>query len=171
MNADDPSHRTEPVPERDPDPAPMVLSWRQAMDRLASARVGRLVFTERGLPAVRVVRYRVRGGTVRLDLDDGAGLTMALREAPAYDGVVALHADGLGEPPGGGWEVTAVGVVRTVETGGGGTAVLIDVRHVTGHRITFRPAGPPCPPSPSPPARTAAGARPERGPRGHLRAL
>lgn len=151
----------------------MVLSWRQAMDRLASARVGRLVFTERGLPAVRVVRYRVRGGTVRLDLEDGAGLTAALREAPPYDGVVALHADGLGEPPDGGWEVTAVGVVRTVETGGG-AAVLIDVRHVTGHRITFRPPGPPGPPSPSPPARTAAGTRPERPERDarrHLRAV
>lgn len=135
--------------------SPAPLGWWRARELLASAGVGRLVFTEQGLPAVRTVPFTVEGTVIRIELPPGAGLARTMRHA--IGAVVAVHADRL-DDPGGGWEVTAVGTVRTGDTGdrigpagahrdaphgrSGDGSLLIDVRHLSGRRVPRRPEPP-----------------------------
>jgi nitroimidazol reductase NimA-like FMN-containing flavoprotein (pyridoxamine 5'-phosphate oxidase superfamily) len=97
-----------------------VLEPQECLRLLGQTSVGRVVFTEQALPAIRPVRYA---------LDDGS---IVLRTAPdsklatAGDGVVvALEADDFDEDAKRGWSVTFVGRTEQV-TSPGELAALTD---------------------------------------------
>lgn len=86
-----------------------VLDREQCIRRLHSVRVGRLVFTEDGLPAVQPVNFRMLGDDVVLRVAGGAKLDAAV------DGrVVAFQADQLDPDLRTGWSVTVVGKAEQI---------------------------------------------------------
>lgn len=86
-----------------------VLNRRQCLDRLARVRVGRLVFTEDGLPAVHPVNFRVWRDDVVLRVAGGAKL-----DAATHHQMVAFEADELDPDLRSGWSVTVVGAAEPV---------------------------------------------------------
>ena len=86
-----------------------VLDQQECLRLLRSVPVGRLVFTEAGLPAVRLVNFFVDGDTLVF-------LTTAadkLRAAQRVD-VVAFEADNVHTDHHRGWTVTAIGHLSVV---------------------------------------------------------
>lgn len=85
------------------------LNHRQCLDRLQQVRVGRLVFTEDGVPAIHPVNFRVWQGDVVLRVAGGPKL-----EAATSHQVVAFEADELDADLRNGWSVTVVGTAEPV---------------------------------------------------------
>ena len=65
-----------------------VLSRDECLRLLATAPIGRIVFTERALPAVRLVNFILRGDEIVIRTGEGCKLLSAVRHA-----VVAFEAD------------------------------------------------------------------------------
>lgn len=86
-----------------------VLSPEECLRMLASARIGRVVFTDRALPAVQPVIYCLDGTDIVLRTAAGSTLAAATRNA-----VVAFEADDFDPDLRSGWSVTAVGHARAV---------------------------------------------------------
>ena len=88
-----------------------VLSSVEAIALLETREVGRLVYTNRALPAVMPVSYAVRSGAVWLWTwtDSAASVVRALGGA-----VVAFQADDLDYATRTGWSVTVTGVAEVV---------------------------------------------------------
>jgi uncharacterized protein len=80
------------------------LDRAASMRLLASARVGRLVFTVNALPAVRLMNFAVVGGLILLRT--AAGTTVARK---VDDVIVAFEADELDVATSSGWSVVATG--------------------------------------------------------------
>ena len=80
-----------------------VLNRRQCLDLLQGVRVGRLVFTEDGLPAVQPVNFRMKRDDVVIRVAGGAKLAAANENS-----VVAFEADELDADLRTGWSVTIV---------------------------------------------------------------
>lgn len=80
------------------------LNRRQCLDRLATVRVGRIVFTEDALPAVQPVNFRIWREDVVIRLAGGEKLAAATNNL-----VVAFQADELDQDLHTGWSVTVVG--------------------------------------------------------------
>ena len=80
--------------------------------RLAGGRLGRVVFTERALPAIRPVNYAMSGSHVVLrTAADGLGRRL--------DGqVVAFEVDDIDDDSGTGWSVVVTGTARLVRVPG-----------------------------------------------------
>jgi hypothetical protein len=79
-----------------------VLSREESLRLLASAAVGRVVFTIRGLPAVQPVSF--------LLVDDGVLIgTSSTLTAAVRDAVVVLQADDIDPASHTGWSVTVTG--------------------------------------------------------------
>lgn len=81
-----------------------VLDRRQCLELLQTVRVGRLAFTEEGLPAVQPVNFRLHKEQVVIRVAGGAKLAAATENA-----VVAFEADELDADLRVGWSVTVVG--------------------------------------------------------------
>ena len=81
-----------------------VLNRRQCLDLLQGVRVGRLVFTENGLPEVQPVNFRLWRDDVVIRVAGGAKLAAATDKQ-----VVAFEADELDPDLRTGWSVTIVG--------------------------------------------------------------
>ena len=81
-----------------------ILDREQCLDLLRTVRVGRLVFSEDGLPAVQPVNFRPHLGHVVIRVAGGAKLDAATGNA-----VVAFEADDLDPDLRSGWSVTVVG--------------------------------------------------------------
>ena len=81
-----------------------VLNRRQCLDLLQGVRVGRLVFTENGLPEVQPVNFRLWRDDVVIRVAGGAKLAAATDKR-----VVAFEADELDPDLRTGWSVTIVG--------------------------------------------------------------
>lgn len=81
-----------------------VLDRVQCLDLLDTARVGRLCFTDRGVPAVQPVNYRLFRGDPVIRVAGGAKLAAAVTRA-----VVAFEVDDLDHELRSGWNVTVVG--------------------------------------------------------------
>lgn len=88
------------------------LTRAEAMRRVASAKIGRVVFTERALPAVRVVSHVVHDGHIVVRSTAGAAIITA---ADTYGTVVAYQADEIDGASHLGWSVTVTGMARLVE--------------------------------------------------------
>jgi hypothetical protein len=90
-------------------PAPPQLTRNECLALLASAPVGRIIFTRRALPAVELVNFALDRGEIVIRTDSGGQLAAAARGA-----VVAFEADLLDLASQTGWSVTAVGPSREV---------------------------------------------------------
>jgi nitroimidazol reductase NimA-like FMN-containing flavoprotein (pyridoxamine 5'-phosphate oxidase superfamily) len=86
-----------------------VLDRQQCLDLLRTVPIGRLVFTEDGLPAVHPVNFRMRHDKVIVRVASGWKLAAATEKA-----VVALQADAIDPDMRTGWSVTVVGHVSEI---------------------------------------------------------
>ena len=86
-----------------------VLNRRQCLDLLQGVRVGRLVFTENGLPEVQPVNFRLWRDDVVIRVAGGAKLAAATDKR-----VVAFEADELDPDLRTGWSVTVLGHAQEV---------------------------------------------------------
>ncbi|GIH52718.1 pyridoxamine 5'-phosphate oxidase family protein [Microbispora rosea] len=86
-----------------------ILSGGECLDLLASAPIGRIVFTDRALPAVQPVNFCLLDGNIVIRTAPGSKLAAAARNA-----VVAFEADDFDVTFRRGWSVTAVGHARAV---------------------------------------------------------
>lgn len=85
------------------------LTRDEALRRLASVSVGRLVFTIAGLPAIRPVNHLVDDGAVVVRSDLGSGVSLA------EGAVVVYEADRLDSDTHSGWSVIVTGSAALVE--------------------------------------------------------
>lgn len=86
------------------------LSAETCMSLLASVPVGRVVFTERALPAIRPVNHVVDDGNVIIRTDLGT----AVGAAAGRGTVVAYEADVIDADTRTGWTVVVTGVAQVV---------------------------------------------------------
>ncbi|MCX3058402.1 pyridoxamine 5'-phosphate oxidase family protein [Streptomyces beihaiensis] len=107
---------TAPVPA----PAPFVprrvveMGSAESLRLLAGAPMGRIVFTQRALPAIRPVNHIVDGGDIVLRTHEGAALAAQISQVDADGVVVAYEADDIDPATGLGWSVVATGFCRMV---------------------------------------------------------
>lgn len=87
-----------------------VLTEAECRWLLASTGVGRVVYTDGGLPAIAVVNYVVHGDTIVIRTLPGGKLSAARRRD-----VVAFEADSIDPADGTGWSVVVVGEARPVQ--------------------------------------------------------
>jgi nitroimidazol reductase NimA-like FMN-containing flavoprotein (pyridoxamine 5'-phosphate oxidase superfamily) len=85
------------------------LTATECLRLLASASVGRIVYTQRAMPAVELVSFAVDGGDIVIKTDPGGALAAATNHT-----VVAFEADEVDTATGQGWSVTAIGRSREV---------------------------------------------------------
>lgn len=85
-----------------------VLSREECLGLLASVRIGRIVFTDRALPAVQPVVFAVHAGDVVLRLPEGSPALAAT------DAIVAFEADNVAHDLREGWTVTVIGRAEEV---------------------------------------------------------
>ena len=86
-----------------------ILSGGECLDLLASAPIGRIVFTDRALPAVQPVNFCLLDGNIVIRTAAGSKLAAAARNA-----IVAFEADDFDVSCRTGGSVTAVGPAREV---------------------------------------------------------
>jgi hypothetical protein len=91
------------------DPATGPLSRHECRELLSSVGIGRIVFTDRALPAVRPVVFRLDGQDIVIHTVAGSKLATAVSGA-----VVAFEADEFDAGMRAGWSVTVVGHARAV---------------------------------------------------------
>ena len=84
------------------------MPWRECLTLLRSTPVGRLVFTEDALPAIRPVNFVVRGTDIIVRTSRGGTLSKIAGE------VVAFEADEVDPHTHTGWSVVAVGKAEPV---------------------------------------------------------
>ncbi|MFI7065739.1 pyridoxamine 5'-phosphate oxidase family protein [Kribbella sp. NPDC050124] len=86
-----------------------ILDPAECLRLLQSMPVGRLVFTQRGLPAIRLVNFSVDGDTIVFASDDGEKFRAAVR-----GDVVAFEVDDVDLDRHVGWTVTCIGHLSVV---------------------------------------------------------
>ncbi|MEW2360209.1 pyridoxamine 5'-phosphate oxidase family protein [Spirillospora sp. NPDC029432] len=86
-----------------------ILGIEECRALLAAAPLGRVVFTDRALPAVQPVGYAFAGGHVIIRTYATSRLATALRDA-----VVAFEIDDYDAAARSGWSVVVVGTARAV---------------------------------------------------------
>ncbi|MEU4835592.1 pyridoxamine 5'-phosphate oxidase family protein [Streptosporangium sp. NPDC023615] len=87
-----------------------VLTRQECLRLLVSTPIGRIVFTDRALPAVQPVGFCLDGGNVVIQTTAGSKLAAATRDA-----VVAFEVDDFDPRMRAGWSVTVVGRARAVQ--------------------------------------------------------
>ena len=93
-----------------PGQEPAVLSRDECLALLATVPVGRIIYTERALPAVQLVNFALADDTIVIRTAWGSKLAAAARKA-----IVAFEADSYDSETRSGWSVTAVGHAHVVE--------------------------------------------------------
>jgi nitroimidazol reductase NimA-like FMN-containing flavoprotein (pyridoxamine 5'-phosphate oxidase superfamily) len=81
-----------------------VLEREECLKLLASVSLGRIIYTERAMPAVQPVNFAVHGGVIVLRTPGVGKLSAATRNA-----VVAFEADSIAEDLSAGWSVSVLG--------------------------------------------------------------
>ena len=97
---------------------PRPIPRGEALDLLASVPLGRIVFTENALPAVRPVNHLVDRGAIVLRTRSGSALDLYVGNHASGTRravVVAYEADRIDELTRRGWSVIIVGLARAVE--------------------------------------------------------
>jgi nitroimidazol reductase NimA-like FMN-containing flavoprotein (pyridoxamine 5'-phosphate oxidase superfamily) len=149
-----------------------ILTGRECLDLLASTPLGRIVFTDRALPAVQPVNFCLSFGNIVIRTGIGSKLAAAAR-----DTVVAFEADEFDASLQTGWSVTAVGHARAASEpaelerlsrlpltpwapGGKDHYIVMAPEHISGRRIPTGvpadlrlPCGPARPPAGGPGSR------------------
>lgn len=88
------------------------LSWEESLELLGGVPVGRVVFSLRALPAVRVVNHVLDDGAIVFRTHEDAAI---VRTAGTPAGsVVAYQADAIDGRDRSGWSVVVTGVARLV---------------------------------------------------------
>lgn len=135
------------------------LSRQEALDKLGSVSVGRVLFSHRGLPAIRFVNHILDRGVVVIR-DHGSDIAAVRTSGRAL--VIGYETDDMDSATRLGWSVTIIGSATLVEdpaevaryrdtlhpwvTGETDHIVTIDPQSVTGYEvITAGPAGAPLP--------------------------
>ncbi|MGW5686167.1 pyridoxamine 5'-phosphate oxidase family protein [Nonomuraea sp. NPDC003754] len=130
-----------------------VLSTEECLELLASADIGRIVFTDHALPAVQPVNFYLDDASIVIRTNLGSKLAAATRQA-----VVAFEADEFDSDTHTGWSVTAVGRARAVQDdderarlsrlplrpwtpGDRSHFIVVRIEQVSGRRIIAEPAG------------------------------
>jgi nitroimidazol reductase NimA-like FMN-containing flavoprotein (pyridoxamine 5'-phosphate oxidase superfamily) len=90
-------------------PSLNVLSHDECLRLLVRAPIGRMVFTERALPAIRLVNFILDGDEIALRTSEGGKLLSAVRHT-----VVAFEADEVDAVARVGWSVMVIGHAREV---------------------------------------------------------
>lgn len=98
----------EPSEQRDSQGL-VILDREECLRLLGTVPVGRIVFTEHALPAIRPVNFLVHDGAIVIRSGEGEKLTAA-----ADGAVVAFEADEFDADARTGWSVTAVGPAAAV---------------------------------------------------------
>jgi nitroimidazol reductase NimA-like FMN-containing flavoprotein (pyridoxamine 5'-phosphate oxidase superfamily) len=91
-----------------------VLTERECQELLGAVSLGRVVFTDRALPAIQPVAFTLRDGDVIIRASAGSKLAVAARDA-----VVAFEADEFDTSVHSGWSVVIVGHARVIAEDGG----------------------------------------------------
>jgi uncharacterized protein len=86
------------------------LGREECLGLLGSAGMGRLVYTEAALPAIRPVFFSLRAGSVVIPAQAQSPLVEAIRGA-----VVAFEVDDYDDAEQAGWSVTVVGPSRVLD--------------------------------------------------------
>jgi uncharacterized protein len=86
-----------------------ILDPEECRALLAKAPLGRIVFTQRALPAVQPVNFTVDDGDVVIRTGEGSKLAAATRNA-----IVAFEVDDFDVDSRTGWSVVVVGPARVV---------------------------------------------------------
>ncbi|KAB2352246.1 pyridoxamine 5'-phosphate oxidase family protein [Actinomadura rudentiformis] len=86
-----------------------ILGDAECWALLESAPLGRIVFTDRALPAIQPVNFALCDGDVIIRTSPGSKLAAATRGA-----IVAFEADHFDTTTRTGWSVVAIGPARTV---------------------------------------------------------
>ncbi|MFF3442747.1 pyridoxamine 5'-phosphate oxidase family protein [Streptosporangium sp. NPDC002721] len=130
-----------------------ILSRRQCVTLLVSASIGRIVFTDRALPAVQPVGFVLDGEDIVIRTGIGSKLAAATSDA-----IVAFEADEFDPAARTGWSVTAVGPARAVREpveierlsglplrawtrGGYDHFIVVRAEQITGRRLSPGPDG------------------------------
>lgn len=87
---------------------PRTLSRAESLRLLGGVRLGRVVFTERALPAIRPANHLIDGDVIIIRADLGGAML-----GPSGM-VVAYQADEIDPRTHAGWSVTATGMARQV---------------------------------------------------------
>lgn len=125
------------------------LTPLEAMQRLGSVSVGRVVFTRRALPAIRPVNHIVDDGQVIIRSHEGSAIVTAA--SGNHGTVVAYEADQIDPQSRTGWSVVVTGLARVVDeperaaryqqalhpwlAGDMGNVISIDAQVVTGFEL------------------------------------
>jgi uncharacterized protein len=91
------------------EPVLAVLSREQCLRLMATAPVGRIIYTRHAMPAVELVNFTMDAGEIVIRTAPSGKLLAAIRGA-----VVAFEADEYDTVTQSGWSVTAVGHAREV---------------------------------------------------------
>ncbi|WNO70283.1 pyridoxamine 5'-phosphate oxidase family protein [Streptomyces sp. AM8-1-1] len=91
------------------------LDRSDALRLLGSISLGRLVFTQHALPAVRPVNHILDGEDIVIRLSDGAALASLTAPADGPETVVAYEADVIDPDHHLGWSVVVTGYARLVD--------------------------------------------------------
>ncbi|WP_141703899.1 pyridoxamine 5'-phosphate oxidase family protein [Planobispora rosea] len=97
-----------------------VLSRAECLKLLASVPLGRIVFTDRALPAIQPVNYVLDGDRLVIRTTAGSKLALAVR-----DTIVALESDVFDPAGRTGWSVTVIGHAHAVPEGRGEFSRLV----------------------------------------------
>ncbi|MGW7451855.1 pyridoxamine 5'-phosphate oxidase family protein [Streptomyces sp. NPDC054787] len=90
------------------------LDRDEALRLLSTVSLGRIVFTQHALPAVRPVNHLVEGEDVIVRLHDGGALAALVAPADGHDVVVAYEADAIDPETHLGWSVVVTGYASRV---------------------------------------------------------
>ncbi|MET9693439.1 pyridoxamine 5'-phosphate oxidase family protein [Streptomyces sp. NPDC006514] len=90
------------------------LDRAEALRLLSTVSLGRIVFTQHALPAVRPVNHLVEGEGIIVRIHDGGALSSLAAPADAPGVVVAYEADDIDPVTHLGWSVVITGYVRAV---------------------------------------------------------
>jgi uncharacterized protein len=85
------------------------LSWQECLALLATAPVGRVIFTDRAMPAAQPVNYLLDGEEIIFRTANGSKLAAAVRHA-----VVGFQVDEIDTSSRTGWSVLGVGEANEV---------------------------------------------------------
>ncbi len=90
------------------------LDRAEALGLLATVSLGRIVFTQHALPAVRPVNHLVDAGDIVVRISEGGALASLAAPADVPGVVVAYEADAIDPETHLGWSVVVTGYARPV---------------------------------------------------------